>query len=532
MPGYRNRTSVHSPLTFVNNRLRSLIRRVAKIATDRQTRVLIKNSLRWLIYNGCKIAGQTFTLIKDILRWLIYHTHKIAGNRRTLPFKKNRLHSMNYQDRKVTGNRQAPTLTKKRLRWLILLSSIPLFGMVAAFGIAPDTSLEDVPVEQVVLGLEIPEIRSGSTEGMTFWRHERIQQGDTIAALLSRLEVNNQDVARFLRDTQDMKAVHQVAAGRTVHAETTATGDLLLLRYFPGGSEQVVLEKNGDGYIVSDKPALLETHIQMKSGVIESSLFAAVDRAGVPDGVASQIVDILASQIDFHRDLRRGDRFTVVYDALYGNGEPARAGRVLAVEFVNQGVPYRGVYFSASDGEGGYYTPDGKNLRRLFLRSPLEFSRISSGFSTGRFHPVLKKWRAHKGIDYAAPTGAGVKAVADGIVAVAAWDGGYGNFIILEHEGSYSTVYGHLSAFAKGLRKGQRVRQGQFIGRVGATGLATGPHLHYEFRINGIQRDPLKEPMPEGKPVDPRYMAAFYESTKPSMARLDMLHGTNLALLD
>lgn len=424
------------------------------------------------------------------------------------------------------------TLTKKTLRWLILLSSFPLFGMMAAFGIAPDTSLEDIPVQQVVLGLEIPQIEPAFDEDMTFWRQERIQSGDTIATLLSRLEVNNQDAASFMRDARDMKPVHQLVAGKAIHVQTTAAGDLLLLRYFPGGSEQLVLEKTGGSFKLSNRPAELETHIQMKSGVIESSLFAAVDSAGVPDSVATQIVDILSSEIDFHRDLRKGDRFTVVYDSLYGNGEPARAGRVLAVEFVNQGMPYRALYFQADNGESGYYAPDGKNLKKAFLRSPLEFSRISSGFSMGRFHPVLKTWRAHKGIDYAAPTGTGVKAAADGTVAFAGWQGGYGNVIILEHQGSYSTVYGHLSAFAKGLRKGQRVRQGEVIGRVGATGLATGPHLHYEFRLNGVQRDPLKVAMPAANPVSPRHMAAFYEYTQSSMARLDMLRGTSLAFLD
>ena len=174
----------------------------------------------------------------------------------------------------------------------------------------------------------------------------------------------------------------------------------------------------------------------MKSGVINSSLFAAIDNAGVPDSVATQIVDILASEIDFHRDLRKGDRFTVVYDSLYGNGEPARPGRVLAVEFVNQGTPHRALYFAAENGESGYFTPDGKSLRKAFLRSPLEFSRISSGFSSARFHPILKTWRAHNGIDYAAPTGTRVKAAADGTVAFAGWQGGYGNVVILQHKGA------------------------------------------------------------------------------------------------
>ncbi len=424
------------------------------------------------------------------------------------------------------------TLTKKKLRWLILVSSFPLFGMVAAFGIAPDTSVEDLPVEQVVLELDLPEIHPDSAGEMMFWRQEHVQRGDTIGTLLSRLEVNNQDAMKFLRAAHDMKAMHQLVPGRVFHAQTLASGELVLLRYFQGGSEQFVVRKIAGVFKTASEPAELETHVQMKSGVIDSSLFAAIDSAGVPDSVATQIVDILASEIDFHRDIRKGDRFTVVYDSLYGNGEPARAGRVLAVEFVNQGMPYRALYFEAENGESGYYAPDGKNLKKAFLRSPLEFSRISSGFSLGRFHPVLKTWRAHKGIDYAAPTGTGVKAAADGTVAFAGWQGGYGNVIFLQHDGSYSTVYGHLSAFAKGLRQGQRVRQGEIIGRVGATGMATGPHLHYEFRFNGVQRDPLKVAMPAAGPVAPRYMAAFYEYTKSSMARLDMLRGTSLAFLD
>ena len=424
------------------------------------------------------------------------------------------------------------TLTKKRLRWLILLSSFPLFGMVTAFGIAPDTSLEDLPVEEVILGLELPEILPVSDANMTLWRQESIQRGDTIATLLSRLEVNNHDAANFLRDARDVKAMHQLVPGKILHVQTTATGELRLLRYFPGGSEQLVMEKNDGVFKVSGQAAKLETHIQMKSGVINSSLFAAVDSAGVPDSVATQIVDILASDIDFHRDLRKGDRFTVVYDSLYGNGEPARAGRVLAVEFINEGTPHRAVYFQAENGESGYYAPDGKSLRKAFLRSPLEFSRISSGFSNARFHPVLKTWRAHRGIDYAAPTGTRVKAAADGVVAFAGWQGGYGNVVILQHHGQYSTVYGHLSTFAKGLRKGQRVSQSDIIGYVGATGMATGPHLHYEFRFKDVQRDPLRVAMPVANPVSGRNMAAFYDYTKPLMARLDMLRGTNLAFLD
>ncbi|MDW7598819.1 MAG: M23 family metallopeptidase [Nitrosomonadaceae bacterium] len=422
--------------------------------------------------------------------------------------------------------------TKRYLRWSIALASLPLFGMVAAFGIAPDTSLKDVSVQQVILNLDLPETSSSAIADTTFWRQERIQRGDTVAALLSRFEVNNLDAANFLHEARKIKAMHQLVPGRIVHAQTTARGELRMLRYFPGGSEQFLMEKTDGAFKLIEKPIELEKHVQMKSGVIDSSLFAATDSAGVPDNVTTQIVDIFSSEIDFHRDLRKGDRFTVVYESLHNDGELARAGRILAVEFVNQGTSYKAVYFQADDGNSGYYAPDGKNLRKEFLRSPLEFSRVSSGFSSARFHPVLQTWRAHKGVDYAAPTGTIVKATANGTVAFAGWQSGYGNIVILQHQGQYTTAYGHLSAFSKGLRKGQRVSQSDVIGYVGATGMATGPHLHYEFRVSGVQRDPLRVAMPVAIPILAQNMTIFHENTRPLTARLDMLRNTNLGSLD
>ncbi|MEY4960228.1 MAG: hypothetical protein RL610_407 [Pseudomonadota bacterium] len=433
---------------------------------------------------------------------------------------------------KKVGEKESEMPTKRYLRWPIALASLPLFGMVAAFGIAPDTLSKDVPVQQVILNLVLPETSSSAIADTTFWRQERIQRGDTVAALLSRFEVNNLDAANFLHEARNIKAMHQLVPGRIVHAQTTARGELRMLRYFPGGSEQFLMEKTDGAFKLIEKPIELEKHVQMKSGVIDSSLFAATDSAGVPDNVTTQIVDIFSSDIDFHRDLRKGDRFTVVYESLHNNGELARAGRILAVEFVNQGTPYKAVYFQADDGNSGYYAPDGKNLRKAFLRSPLEFSRVSSGFSSARFHPVLQTWRAHKGVDYAAPTGTIVKATANGTVAFAGWQSGYGNIVILQHQGQYTTAYGHLSAFSKGLRKGQRVSQSDVIGYVGATGMATGPHLHYEFRVSGVQRDPLRVAMPVAIPILAQNMTIFHENTRPLIARLNMLRNTNLGSLD
>jgi murein DD-endopeptidase MepM/ murein hydrolase activator NlpD len=209
-----------------------------------------------------------------------------------------------------------------------------------------------------------------------------------------------------------------------------------------------------------------------------------------------------------------------------------KPGRVLAAEFTNQGKRYQALWFSNGEGQGGYYTFDGKNIRKAFLRSPLEFSRISSGFTTARFHPVLQQWRAHKGVDYAAPSGTGVKATADGVVEFAGRQGGYGNLVVLRHQSKYTTWYGHLSAFAKGLHKGAHVSQGEVIAYVGATGLATGPHLHYEFRINDMHQDPLRVVMPEAPPITTDQRATFEAVAQRMAQRLELLRATNVASID
>jgi murein DD-endopeptidase MepM/ murein hydrolase activator NlpD len=217
----------------------------------------------------------------------------------------------------------------------------------------------------------------------------------------------------------------------------------------------------------------------------------------------------------------------------HDRGEPVRTGRVLAAEFINVGRLYRAVYFQYDEKRGGYYTPDGRNIRKAFLRSPLEYSRIASGFSSSRFHPILGQWRAHRGIDYAAPHGTRVRATGDGIVEFAGRDHrGYGNLVVLRHQSKYTTWYGHLSGFAKGLRKGVRVAQGETVGTVGATGLATGPHLHYEFHINGVHQNPLRVVMPAAPPISAELKPAFEADVAPVVQHLKLLRSTHLARLD
>jgi murein DD-endopeptidase MepM/ murein hydrolase activator NlpD len=421
---------------------------------------------------------------------------------------------------------------KFSLRWMVALSSLPLFGMVAAFGTAPQTLTDPIAIQSVVENLALPAISQADAPSGDFWREERVQRGDTIASLLSRLNVNDRNALTFLNSSKEATTLYQLKPGKTVQATTSEKGELLSLRYISSDGTLLQVDRQGNAFHATEKPAPLEQQVVMQSGEIRSSLFGATDAINMPDSIAVQLADIFSSDIDFHQDLRKGDKFTAVYEVLYNNGTPVRAGRILAAEFINQGKSYRAVYFQDPEGRGGYYTPDGKNLRKAFLRSPLEFSRISSGFTNSRFHPVLKTWRAHKGIDYAAATGTRVRATSDGTIAFVGKQGGYGNLIVLQSQGNFSTAYGHLSAFAKGLRRGSRVNQGDVIGFVGMSGLASGPHLHYEFRVAGVQRNPLSVDLPTAFPIAARYRPQFASNSQPLMVRLELLRGTNLASLD
>jgi len=412
----------------------------------------------------------------------------------------------------------------------VLAAILPFIGVVAAFGIAPDTITEKVVAAPVIETVALAPVSAATSED-TYWREERIQRSDTFACLLSRLRIEDADAVRFLRASADAKGLRQLVPGRVVRAHTTDDGRLLELRYSTG-LMVLTAKPDGEGYKVAEEVAPLERRVVMKSAEIRSSLFAATDGARLTDAVAGQIADIFSTDIDFHKDLRRGDRFTVVYEMFFDAGEPVRSGRVLAAEFVNLGKAYQAIWYQHADGQGDYYTAEGKSIKKAFLRSPLEFSRISSGFTQARFHPILQRWRAHKGIDYAAASGTGVKATADGIVETASYDRGYGNVVVIRHQQKYTTLYGHLSSFGRGVSRGSRVSQGQVIGYVGATGLATGPHLHYEFRINEVHQDPLRVAMPEAPPITQEMRFRFEGVAKPMAQRLGLLRQTNLARLD
>jgi murein DD-endopeptidase MepM/ murein hydrolase activator NlpD len=423
-------------------------------------------------------------------------------------------------------------MLNRHKRWLALVALVPLLEVVTAFGVSPDTITQDIQQQTVVSDLTLPDPTSTDTGDFDFWREERIQPGETLASLLRRLGVKSEDAAGILAASRGHSGVTRFVAGHSVMARVTSSGLLILLRYQTADKQLLSIERAGDTFQVKEEAIKPETRITMRSGTVNHSLFGATDAADVPDSIASEMAEIFSGDIDFHRDLRQGDHFSVVYETEYDGGRVLSTGRLLAAEFVNDGKTYRAIYFKDPQGREGYFTPDGKSLKHAFLKSPLPFTRITSFFTSARFHPILKLWRAHKGVDYAAPIGTPVRAVADAVVTFAGQQTGYGNIVVLKHQGPYSTAYGHLSAFAKGIHKGSRVSQGQVFAYTGATGWATGPHLHYEFRINNQQVNPLAVHMPMAFPLDARYRSQFASVAAPLTAQLDQLSNHNVASLD
>lgn len=421
---------------------------------------------------------------------------------------------------------------KLKLRWFVTLSTLPLLAVVSAFGILPQSQIGFVFKQNVAEEISLPATTPYTDNSDIFWRTERVQRGDTIAELLRRLNVDDIAASNYLRKDKTAESLHRLSAGKDIQAETRADGSLISLRYTNDSGSQVIIERKNDNFNTRTLSAQTEKRVFMRTGEISSTLFAATDAASLPDVTAIQLADIFSGDIDFHRDLRKGDKFSVIYEMTYSNGAAVSTGKILAAEFINQGHQYRALYFEAVQNQGNYFSPDGKSLRKSFLRSPIEFSRVSSGFTLSRFHPVLNKWRAHKGVDYAAATGTKVKVTADGTIDFIGQQSGYGNVVIVNHHGNYSTVYGHLSRFAGGMHRGQRVTQGDVIAYVGQSGLATGPHLHYEFKINGQHQDPLRVALPDARPINAAQKAQFQAATSSINNRLSLLSGNHLAKLD
>jgi murein DD-endopeptidase MepM/ murein hydrolase activator NlpD len=422
-----------------------------------------------------------------------------------------------------------------RHRWATAgISSISLLGMVTAFALVPAGDDSRVPLQTVLEQMATPATTLVDPGNPTFLREERIQKSDTVSSLIARLGITDPAALEFIRKSPETQVIsRQFRPGKIVVAKAGENGELIAF-YFPlnGKDVTMLVERRGNAFVASEQTLKVEAQTVVKSGEIRNSLFGATDAAGIPDAIAIQLAEIFSGDIDFYRDLRKGDRFSLVYQTLNHQGQPIRTGRILTAEFINNQKTYNAFWFQTEEGKGAYYTAEGKTLRKAFLRSPLEFSRITSGFSSARLHPVLHISRAHKGIDYGAPTGTRVRSVADGSVEFVGRQGGFGNLIILKHQANYSTAYGHLNGFSAGLRKGSRVSQGDTIGYVGQTGLSTGPHLHYEFRVNSRQVNPLAISLPDSIPLEASQIGRFRAASESLRTYLALAKQINLASLE
>jgi murein DD-endopeptidase MepM/ murein hydrolase activator NlpD len=383
-----------------------------------------------------------------------------------------------------------------------LLLSFIAFG---AAGVSPTPDVADLPVTLTVEELALPDLAAQisaiNPDSQQFTAEERVRSGDSLGALLERLGVNDVQAANFIKSDEAAKALLRLRPGRIVRATVTSGGKLLtastLITESKAAVKNLSITRTDTGFVSQETEAAIERRTEMRTAEIRSTLFAATDAAQIPDAVAMQMVEIFSSDIDFGSDLRRGDYFKVIYETLWQGGEFVRGGRVLGAEFHNGSKTFQAVWFGQPDSdEGGYYDMNGKSLKKAFLKSPLEFSRVTSGFSM-RIHPISGQWKQHKGIDFAAATGTAIRAAGDGVVDFAGVQGGYGNMVVIQHGSNYSTAYAHMSHMAVGLRRGSKVKQGEVIGYVGMTGWSTGPHLHYEFRVGNEARNPDSIAVPE-----------------------------------
>jgi murein DD-endopeptidase MepM/ murein hydrolase activator NlpD len=347
-----------------------------------------------------------------------------------------------------------------------------------------------------------------------------VRANDTLDSIFRRLKLDLADLASLRALPGLRRTLDALKPGEALHL-THRDGGLVGFERRLSPSETLKVGKNDAGFFADVLNDPLETQVRTVSAVIDRSLFEAVEAAGAHDQTALALAQIFGWDIDFALDIRPGDSFTVTYEELYEDGKFVKDGAVLAAMFKNDGRVYRAARFIEPSGRANYYTPEGKSLRRAFLRTPVDFTRVSSTFDLHRMHPILNLIRAHKGVDYAAPSGTPVHAAGDGRVRYAGPHGGYGNVVEIDHSSGIVTVYGHLSRFAHGIHVGSRVSQGEVIAYVGMTGLATGPHLHYEYRVDGVFKNPQNVHLPDALPIDRQWLADFKKQCAPLFASLD-----------
>ena len=359
-----------------------------------------------------------------------------------------------------------------------------------------------------------------------------VSSGDSLYLIFKRLGLSQRDLALMTGLKPLARKLARISPRQELEFYVDTESRLTRLVHRLDRIRSLHVYRDGDSFAFEEIVEPPEVSVATATGVIDSSLFVAGQRAGLSDSLIMQMAEIFGWDVDFALDIRSGDRFTLVFEELFKDGEKIGEGPIVAAEFTNRGRQIRAVRYVDPTGRIDYFSPDGRSMRKAFLRTPVNFTRISSRFSLSRRHPILHKMRAHRGVDYAAPRGTAVKASGDGRVVFAGRNGGYGRTVILQHGSIYTTLYSHLSRISKGIRPGKRVEQGQTIGHVGSTGLATGPHLHYEFRVRGVHRDPLKVKLPRAAPLAEGYMDDFRAKATPLLATLELTARTSLATAD
>lgn len=358
------------------------------------------------------------------------------------------------------------------------------------------------------------------------WKEFTVQNGDNLSVLFKRAGLNDRAIYELFSDAKDAKDLRNIRPGQKM-AFLVEDGRLNGLKYVVDELNSLTFDRGTKGFTSKEIALKPDVKYAFRQASIDSSLYMAGKRAGMPSNLTMEMANIFGWDIDFALDIQKGDSFKVMYEEQFLNGKKIGVGKVIAAEFTNGGKTFKAVRYTDKAGNSAYYTPDGRGMHKAFLRTPIEFARISSHFNLARKHPVLHIIRAHKGTDYAAARGTPIRATGNGKVSFAGRKGGYGNTVIIQHGQGIQTLYGHMNAFAKGMRNGARVSQGDVIGYVGSTGLASGPHLHYEFHVNGQVRNPVTVPLPKSIGIEKTELARFNETTRPLIAKLDQFKSSN-----
>ncbi|SDS96524.1 Murein DD-endopeptidase MepM and murein hydrolase activator NlpD, contain LysM domain [Halopseudomonas xinjiangensis] len=364
----------------------------------------------------------------------------------------------------------------------------------------------------------------------TDWVSVTVAAGNTLSVLFSQIGLSSGTLHSAM-SSKEAQRFTRLNVGQVIEFKLDEQGDLLAMRSKINDLETIRLDRESGKFKFSKELIEPEVHTRFASGTIDSSLFLSAQRAGLSHNLTMQMANVFGYDVDFAREIRKGDTFEVLFEELRVGDKTVGSKNILAARFVNRGKTFTAVRYTDKQGYSSYYRADGTSMRKAFIRTPVEFARISSRFNPGRRHPVLNKIRAHKGVDYAAATGTPIKATGDGRVVHVGRKGGYGNTVVIKHGQKYQTLYAHMVRYAKGIAPGKNVSQGQVIGYVGMTGLATGPHLHYEFRINGAHVDPLSVKLPASDPIAASERTAFLALSKKLMANLDQHGDTQLAML-